>query len=90
MSRYSNFKKQHAVSAMSREELFEAGYRLGQAGDPAKIEAANRALRDIAEVLMAAFRCGSLRTDQVGKMLSQIKAYDYRLITCNYCYRYVK
>ena len=47
MSMYSNFKKQHPVSSMSREALFEAGYQLGQAGDPAKIEAANRALRDI-------------------------------------------
>lgn len=90
MSAYRDFKKNNQVTALSREELFEAAYRLGQATDSAKLIEAHKALRDIAEVMMPAFRAGAVSYDQIGKVLSKVKAYDYRLITCSYCFRYVR
>lgn len=91
MNLYDNFKKKNRVSDMSREELFDAAYKLGQEGDSTKAKAAEEAFRGITDILMSAFKSGNgLNHDEVSKMLSKIKTYDYRLITCSYCYRYVK
>lgn len=89
MSPYAAFKRDHRVSALSKEELFNLAYEQGLAASAA-VASAEALLEQVADIVSKVYRCGSdLEHDDAARLLKKIYRHNPTLVTCAYCRKYI-
>jgi hypothetical protein len=88
MSPYEKFKKDHRVTSLSKEELFNLAFEQGlQQSD--RVDKAEALLKQVADKLSQMYTGGGAPAEAAKKLLRPIYAYKPSLVTCDYTRRYV-